>query len=53
MTVKCLEFKGVDMSQASIAGSWGMLRAAEMYRDGVGWVQDMMGWKKPDDDGEE
>jgi hypothetical protein len=39
ITAKCLEAAGVDMSQASIWGSWGMLKAAETYRDGLGYLK--------------
>ena len=39
ITAKCLEAAGVDMSKASTWGSWGMLKAAELYRDGLGWLQ--------------
>ncbi len=40
ITAKCLEAAGVDMSQASIWGSWGMLKAAETYRDGLGYLKE-------------
>lgn len=42
ITAKCLEAEGVDMSQASIAGSYYFLKSAETYRDAVTWIQGLM-----------
>lgn len=47
ITYKCLEAAGVDVSRASVSGSWAMLKAAETYRDGLGWMQ---GKKEEDDE---
>ena len=43
ITAKCLEAAGVDMSQASILGSWGMLKGAETYRDGLTYLKENAG----------
>ena len=42
ITAKCLEAEGVDMSEASVAGSYALLKGTEGYRDGVAWVQGVM-----------
>lgn len=42
ITAKCLEAEGVDMSQASIAGSYTLLKGVETYRDTITWIQDFI-----------
>ena len=42
ITAKCLEAEGVDMSKCSIAGSYTLLRGAEVYRDSVKYLQSFM-----------
>lgn len=42
ITAKCLEAEGVDMSQASIAGSYTLLRGAELYRDSTSYISGVM-----------
>ena len=39
MTAKCLEAAGADMSKCSIAGSWGILRATELYTSAASYVK--------------